>query len=140
MSLILFLLAAVLCAADFKAMRRFLTRLRFQKIEGRVLSLKYFSYPFWGNHNFLDHQKVKKKGVVIVYRYDVQETGKWFTGNHEIGDLSLGSALSRLEKGDRVTVYYDLENPAESTLHRSPPGGVLFAMLLLALALFFALW
>lgn len=136
MPIILVLIAFVLFVFNFKEFCRFLKQTRFKRIEGRVLSIEYFSYPFWGNHNFLEHQKQTRRGSIVTYRYEGAEGGKWHTGRHEIGDLSLSGDFLTLEKGNSITVFYDPENPASSTLDRNLPGGVLLAALLVSLALF----
>lgn len=140
MPIILVLIASALFLLNFKEFCRFLKQSRFKRVEGRVLSIKYFSYPFWGNHNFLEHQKQTRQGSIVTYRYEVGGTARWHTGKYEIGDLSLGGAILNFEKGNSITVFYDPKNPAASTLDRSLPGGVLLAALLVSLALFFGFW
>ena len=140
MSIILVLIAFVLFALNFKEFLQFLKQTRFKRIEGRVLSIEYFSYPFWGNYKFLEHQKQTRHGSIINYRYKVGDEAKWHTGKYEIDDLSLGGAISTLEKGNSIAVFYDPKNPAASTLDRNPPAGVLLAALLVSLALFFVFW
>lgn len=138
MAIILVLIAVALYAGNVQYLKRIPALLRFRKTVGRVLSVEYYSYPYWGNDRLLEHLKQTRSGSVVTYRYEVEKGDRWHIGKHEIGDLSLGGAIAHLEKGNKFTVFYDPENPANATLHRSPPGGVLLVTLLLALALFSA--